>query len=307
MARIRTIKPEFFSSRRIAHLSRDARITFIGIWTEADDYGICDGDAHVLKGHLWPFDDDITPADVERHLAEMTTERPRPLIRFFEWDGKRYIEVLGWEHQRVNRPSSKRHPSPPGQTHTPATQPGALTEPSLSPPAKKVQEVEVEVEVEQEVEPSSSNGPYHQELSTGRDDDDEQPSTSHTARARATADELGRRDSTASPTRRTAAPHAIACADNRWRTDRWALEQLAAAHPELTIIELADLHQSGQLLAQALHPAGTAPPSRPAAWTKAPADCPRCAGLSWHSDGVCQLLDDLTDHELDILNRTEEP
>jgi hypothetical protein len=33
MARIRSIKPEFFTSISIADLSRDARLMFIGMWT----------------------------------------------------------------------------------------------------------------------------------------------------------------------------------------------------------------------------------------------------------------------------------
>ncbi len=39
MARIRTTKPEFWSSAQIIELSRDARLLFIGMWNFCDDNG----------------------------------------------------------------------------------------------------------------------------------------------------------------------------------------------------------------------------------------------------------------------------
>ncbi len=39
MARIRSIKPEFPQSESMGNVSRDARLTFIQLWTLADDSG----------------------------------------------------------------------------------------------------------------------------------------------------------------------------------------------------------------------------------------------------------------------------
>ena len=39
MGRIRTIKPEFPQSESMGRVSRDARLTFILLWTMADDAG----------------------------------------------------------------------------------------------------------------------------------------------------------------------------------------------------------------------------------------------------------------------------
>ena len=39
MARIRSIKPEFFTSIPVGGVSRDARLMFVGLWTNVDDDG----------------------------------------------------------------------------------------------------------------------------------------------------------------------------------------------------------------------------------------------------------------------------
>ena len=71
MGRMRTIKPEFFRSRSIARCTREARLTFQGLWCEADDHGRGIADARLLKGAIWPLDDDITIDDIEDHLEEL--------------------------------------------------------------------------------------------------------------------------------------------------------------------------------------------------------------------------------------------
>jgi hypothetical protein len=57
MARIRSIKPEFFTSLTIGSLSERARLAFIGIWTFVDDYGRAVDDARLVKAAVFPLDD----------------------------------------------------------------------------------------------------------------------------------------------------------------------------------------------------------------------------------------------------------
>lgn len=109
MPRIRTIKPEFFTSLTIADLSLPARLTFIGLWTHVDDAGRCVDDARLIKAALWPLDD-RTAADVESDLRELTESS---LITRYTLNRKRYIAVSGWdEHQRINRPTPSKLPAP---------------------------------------------------------------------------------------------------------------------------------------------------------------------------------------------------
>lgn len=115
MGRIRTIKPEFFRSRSLSQCSRDSRLTFQGLWIEADDHGRGVADTRVIKGAVWPLDDDITPETVEMHLQELESTRH---LMLFHVSGERYYEVLAWEkHQAAAyRRGEAKHPVPPAET-----------------------------------------------------------------------------------------------------------------------------------------------------------------------------------------------
>lgn len=125
MARIRTIKPEFWSDERLCReLTRDQRMFYAGLWNEADDEGRFVDNARKLLGAVFPFDDDLTESFIEASLSRLAdTGR---LVRY-EVAGCRYGQLVKFrEHQRINRPSESRIPAPPNDL-TP------LTEPSLSP------------------------------------------------------------------------------------------------------------------------------------------------------------------------------
>ncbi|WP_329423010.1 hypothetical protein [Streptomyces sp. NBC_01268] len=120
MPRIRTIKPDFFTSLTIADLSIEQRLTFIGLWTHCDDLGRAVDDARLIKAALWPLDD-RTAADVETDLAALSESS---LILRYTVTGKRYLAVSGWkEHQRINRPSASRLPAPDQGESTPEPPP----------------------------------------------------------------------------------------------------------------------------------------------------------------------------------------
>ena len=56
MARIRTIKPQFWDDLKIGRLSRDARLLYIGLWNFADDLGVVIADPVWLKSKIFPYD-----------------------------------------------------------------------------------------------------------------------------------------------------------------------------------------------------------------------------------------------------------
>ncbi len=100
MARIRSIKPEFFTSLSIADLSVPARLHFIGLWTHVDDDGRALDDARLLKAAIWPLDDSMTNVKVAKLQDEL--EAHGRIIRY-EADGRRCIQIVGWHHQKINR------------------------------------------------------------------------------------------------------------------------------------------------------------------------------------------------------------
>lgn len=111
MARIRTIKPEFCSSADTGALSRDARLFFLQLLTEADDEGRLLWLPRRLCGVLYPFDEDVGGAELERWAAECAR---RDMVRLYTVEGVRYIAITNWDkHQRINRATPSRLPSPP--------------------------------------------------------------------------------------------------------------------------------------------------------------------------------------------------
>jgi hypothetical protein len=112
VARIRTIKPEFFRSRSLARCSIAARHTFIGMWCEADDFGRGVADARLIKGSIWPLDDDIDVTAVEGHLAEL--EDTGHVLIYLQGVDKFYV-IHSWERHQASayRRGEAVHPEPP--------------------------------------------------------------------------------------------------------------------------------------------------------------------------------------------------
>lgn len=109
MARIRSIKPEFWTSEQIAECSPNARLLFIGLWTFSDDSGIHPANAMRLKMEIFPADQ-FSKADVQAMIDEL---KAVDLVREYEVNGERYWSVTGWKHQRIDQPTYK-HPLPDG-------------------------------------------------------------------------------------------------------------------------------------------------------------------------------------------------
>lgn len=120
MARIRSVKPEFWASEQVMECSPMARLMFIGLWNFCDDAGNHVASAKTIKAEIFPGDD-ISSADVQGMLDELSSNG---LIAFYTNDSKAYLHVTGWKkHQKIDRPTFK-HPAYPGSARR------ALDEPS---------------------------------------------------------------------------------------------------------------------------------------------------------------------------------
>lgn len=71
MARIRTIKPEAFSSESLAAVSITAERTFFGLLTQADDHGRFRDQSAVIAGLLWSLRPEHGPIEVEDDLTQL--------------------------------------------------------------------------------------------------------------------------------------------------------------------------------------------------------------------------------------------
>lgn len=94
MARIRSIKPEFFSDEDVGSLPPLVRLLFIGMWCEADKAGRLKDRPKTLKARCMPFDS----LNIEQALTQLAEGR---FIIRYEAAGDRYIQIRTWaEHQR---------------------------------------------------------------------------------------------------------------------------------------------------------------------------------------------------------------
>lgn len=103
MARIRTTKPEFYTSEQVMNLSIPARFAFQGLWTFCDDGGNHPASSKTLKAEIFPSDD-LTSVEVQTLVEEMVGQG---LLALYEANGKQYWHVTGWHHQRIDKPSYK--------------------------------------------------------------------------------------------------------------------------------------------------------------------------------------------------------
>ena len=122
MARIRTIKPEFWDSPSTAAASPWARLLFIAMWNWADDHGRGTANLKELEGFAFPNDDEFcgcsgNTAHMHGNTARCSgnTVNFRALVAevsecygvvFYTVKGRPYYEIPSWnEHQRNERRS----------------------------------------------------------------------------------------------------------------------------------------------------------------------------------------------------------
>lgn len=114
MARLRSIKPEFWTSEQVMECSPTARLMFIGLWNFCDDAGRHAFSARSIKAEIMPGDD-VSSSNILGMLDELSRVG---LIDVYDVDGKQYLQVTGWHHQKIDKPQKPRHP-PKAATHSP--------------------------------------------------------------------------------------------------------------------------------------------------------------------------------------------
>lgn len=102
VARIRTLKPEFWNDEKLAPLAPIDRLVFIGLISQADDAGRLVDSIRLIDGLLFGATGD-TCAQSLQTLAELWI-----IQRGKTASGQAVIQITNWEkHQRVERPNMK--------------------------------------------------------------------------------------------------------------------------------------------------------------------------------------------------------
>ena len=111
MSRIRTVKPDFWTSEQVVGCSFTARLLFIGLWNFCDDNGIHPDAPKRIKMEVFPADG-LSEGDVGILLDELVSAG---LLARYSVSDTTYVRVTGWhKHQKIDRPNY-RHPLPTGE------------------------------------------------------------------------------------------------------------------------------------------------------------------------------------------------
>lgn len=114
MARIRTIKPEFWVSGQVVECSTNARLLFIGMWTFADDQGVHVASPKQLKMEVFPGDD-FSTKEIAGYVSELIEhDLIREIVVPEDVDeelqhliGTHFWVINGWHHQKIDKPNSR--------------------------------------------------------------------------------------------------------------------------------------------------------------------------------------------------------
>lgn len=109
--RSRNIKSDFFKDEKIADLSFQARILFVGLWCIADREGRFEWSERRIKVEIFPYDE----IDIHR---ELTVIERSGLILKYEVNGKIYGEVVNFKKHQTPHHTEKKSTFPEYQTKT---------------------------------------------------------------------------------------------------------------------------------------------------------------------------------------------
>lgn len=113
MARIRSIKPEFWTDEKVVTLSPLARLVFIGLWNFVDDHGRAPCSPARMKMQILPADS----ADFPSLLAEISGIG---LVTIYAVDDKQFLQVNGFDkHQKIDKRAKSKYPDPPNPPTSP--------------------------------------------------------------------------------------------------------------------------------------------------------------------------------------------
>jgi len=114
--RIRSTKPEFWKSRRVASVSWDARLILKGLESYVDDNGVGVDDIELIVSDVFPRDMFANGRETVGRVSEGISELHRAgLLHRYEANGDRLLYIAFWDSiQRIDKPGKGRNPRPDG-------------------------------------------------------------------------------------------------------------------------------------------------------------------------------------------------
>ena len=107
MARIRTIKPEYWDDERVGKLPIPARLLFIGTWNFADDFGVIKASPPLLRSQIFPYDEKLRSQEIKKWLDELVN---LDMLVPLEFEGSDYYIIRHFkEHQVLDKRYDKSY------------------------------------------------------------------------------------------------------------------------------------------------------------------------------------------------------
>jgi hypothetical protein len=109
MSRRRMIDPGIWGSEDFNHLSLTERLLWIGLFSNADDYGKGRAAPAFLRSTIFPYDDIGLPA-IEKALKKLASTMK---IELYSIGEARYYRLIAWKKwQQVSHPAESTIPDP---------------------------------------------------------------------------------------------------------------------------------------------------------------------------------------------------
>lgn len=109
MARKRMIDPSIWINEDFGTLTNLAKLVFIGLFSIADDEGRGKASPAYIKAVLFPYNDDLRVADIEKALSEISSKMS---VIFYSCDENKYYTLTSWNKwQKIDKPSNSSIPA----------------------------------------------------------------------------------------------------------------------------------------------------------------------------------------------------
>lgn len=109
MARKRMIDPNIWQSEDFSRLSTLGKLVFIGLFSLADDDGKGRCNPVYLKSTLFPYEEGIRSADIDKTLSEIGSNMS---VILYSCDGSSYYWLYNWhDWQKIDKPSPSKIPN----------------------------------------------------------------------------------------------------------------------------------------------------------------------------------------------------
>ena len=114
MARIRTIKPEFWRSPDVMELDNFQKLLFIGLWNLADDEGRGVFSPEAIAADLFLTEYSLSPHGVLTDVSNaFVMYSELDMVQLYSVGRRKYFQVQNWgKHQKINRPTPSKFPAP---------------------------------------------------------------------------------------------------------------------------------------------------------------------------------------------------